>query len=129
MVRARPAKAAAPQHDPADWPFSGQDAAVADRSRQPRTQHLELVRAALLEDRAVGDQATTMADRSQQCRHGVGHDWSPAPWQISQTSAAQSRSSVLTRHQPSRARAAWGSDGATNPTDPSQRRSSSATQA
>ena len=49
----------------------------------------------------------------------------PAPWRASQTSAAQSRSSVLNRRVPSCARAAWVSDGANSRSDPGQRRSSS----
>jgi hypothetical protein len=53
----------------------------------------------------------------------------PAPWRTSQTSAAQSRSSVLERRDPSWVLAAWVSEGANSRTDPGQRRSSSATQA
>jgi hypothetical protein len=53
----------------------------------------------------------------------------PAPWRNSQTKAAQSRSSVSKRRDPSWALAAWVSDGAKVRSDPGQRRSSSAAHA
>jgi hypothetical protein len=53
----------------------------------------------------------------------AGH---PAPWRTSQTSAAQSRSSVLNRRDPRCALAAVVSEGANSRSDPGQRRSISA---
>jgi hypothetical protein len=104
-------------------------AAMAGWGGQARAERLELVMEALLEDLAVADQPRrwrTAPSRASTVSVAAGR---PVPWRTSQTSAAQSRSSVLERRQPSWALATWVSDGANSRTDPGQRRSSSATQA
>ena len=118
------------QHRLAGRRLQQQRAAVAGRRRQARAQRVELVMQALLQRRcarrrAGGDDATAPSIASTTC----GSAGRPAPWRTSQTSAAQSRSSVLNRRDPSCARAAVVSDGANSRSDPGQRRSSSAAHA
>ena len=86
---------------------------------------------ALLGDLARIDQPAAMTHRGGAARrlHLGRAPAGPAPWRASQTSAAQSRSSVLNRREPSCARAAVVSEGANSRTDPGQRRSSSAAHA
>jgi hypothetical protein len=117
------------QHGLAGQVGQAEGAAMPGRGGQPGAQRLELVMQPLLEDLAVGDQATPVTDRSQQGIHRVGGGWPPGALA---DQPDQRRTVTIIGLGAARAELGpgrLGSDGANSRTDPGQRRSSSATQA
>ena len=94
--------------------------------REARRERVELVVQALPQRLEREHELAAMRDRRRASpRPASSTAGRPAPWRASQTSAAQSRSSVLNRRAPICARAACVSDGANTRNAPGQRRSSS----
>jgi hypothetical protein len=109
------------EHRLADDTLDLQCPAVADRRGQARAECVELVVQPLLGDLALGDQAAAVPHGSGQGVIDAVGDKPPLALAGQIGHAAQSRSSVLNRREPSWARAAVVSDGANNRTDPGKR--------